>query len=87
MASISKTIFEKLPISFQLVMERGSSHQIILKSLLSADQIVVHGLYSSCGVRIDTKTLIALWKLTDLGIPTHAILALLQDAVQYAAKK
>lgn len=71
-------------------MERGSfstSSGIILKSLLSPDQIVVQSLYSSCGVRIDTKTFVAIWKLCDLGIPTHAILALLQDTAKYAAKK
>jgi hypothetical protein len=69
-------------------MEKGaSSHQIILKSLLSPEQIIVQGLYASCGVKIHTKTFITLWKLCDLGIPTHAILSLLQDTAKYSSKK
>lgn len=68
-------------------MENKASSQILLKSILTPEQIKVQSLYQKCGVNIDPKTFLNLWKLCDLGIPAHAITALIIDISTYDSKK
>jgi hypothetical protein len=66
---------------------RSSSSQIILKSILNPEQLKVQSLYEKCGVHIDAKTFLSLWQLCDLGIPAHAINALIHDIAKSNARK
>ena len=61
--------------------------QIVLKSLLNPEQLRLQQLYQLCGVKIDPKTLIQLWKLCELGIPPHLITGLLHDIAKFPPKK
>ncbi len=68
--------------------QRGSSsNQLYFKSILSPEQLVVQSLYLQCGVKVDTKTFLAIWKLCDLGIPPHAVLSLLHETAKYGLAK
>lgn len=60
-------------------MDKASKHQIVLRTILNQDQILIHNLFTACGVRIDAKTLIAIFKLVDLGIPPYSICSLLNE--------
>lgn len=71
------------------MMEKQPSRptsQILLKSILSPEQLKVQSLYQKCGVNIDPKTFLSLWKLCELGIPAHAITALLSDIAANESK-
>ena len=70
-----------------MVMDKNAKSQITLKSLLNPDQLRVQHLFHLCGVRIDSKTFLHLWKLCELGVPPHLITALLNDVARYPAKK
>ncbi len=65
----------------------SSSSQILLRSILTPEQILVQGLYQKCGVKIDAKTFLSIWKLCDLGIPAHAIVALIHDVAKHNISK
>ena len=69
-------------------MDKGSSshHQIVLKSILNPDQVLLHNLFTLCGVKIEPKTLITVFKLVDLGIPAESIVALLHDVARHAQR-
>lgn len=60
--------------------------QIVLKSLLTPDQLRIQQLYHQCGVRVEPKTLIILCKLCEQGIPPHLITALLHDIARHPRK-
>ena len=62
---------------------RSKSCDFLVKSILTPEQLRVQNLYQKCGVNIDAKTFLALWKLCDLGIPSHAITALVHDVAKY----
>jgi len=68
---------------------RPTTSQILMKSILKPEQVKVQILYQKCGVNIDPKTFLNLWKLCDLGIPANAVIALLNDigAAQKDSKK
>jgi len=66
---------------------RSTSSQILLKSILTPEQLKVQSLYQKCGVNIDAKTFLSLWKLCDLGIPAHAITALVHDIAANDSRK
>ena len=58
---------------------RSKSSQILMKSILKPDQLQVQNLYQKCGVNIDPKTFLNLWKLCELGIPAREITSFLHD--------
>ena len=61
--------------------------QFTWKSPLSAEQLRVLSLYHQCGVNLDNKTFLAVWKLASLGIPANVIVDLLRDVAAYGAKQ
>ena len=64
-----------------------SSTQILLKSSLTPDQLKVQSLWHQCDVKVDSKTFLQIWRLSELGIPTHAVIALLNDIARYGGRK
>ena len=62
---------------------RSKSCDFLVKSILTPEQLRVQNLYQKCGVNIDAKTFLSIWKLSDLGIPSHAIIALVHDVAKY----
>ena len=64
-------------------VQMDKKSQIVLKSLLNPEQLRVQQLYQLCGVKIEPKTLIHIWKLCELGIPPQLILALVHDIAKY----
>ena len=62
---------------------QNTHHQFTLKSPLSPDQLRVLTLYHQCGVKIDNKTFISIWKLVNLGIPPSVIVDFLRDIAPY----
>ena len=58
---------------------RSKSSLILMKSILKPDQLQVQNLYQKCGVNIDPKTFLNLWKLCELGIPAREITSFLHD--------
>ena len=62
---------------------RSKSCDYLVKSILTPEQLRVQNLYKTCGVNIDARTFLSLWKLCDLGIPAHAITALVHDVAKY----
>ena len=64
-----------------------ASTQIVLKSSLTPEQLRVQYLWNQCNVKVDTKTFLQIWRLSELGIPSHAIISLLNDIARYGRKK
>ena len=60
--------------------------QFSWKCSLSAEQLRVLSLYHQCGVNLDNKTFVAIWKLASLGIPASAINDLLRDTAYYGSQ-
>ena len=71
-------------IYFQLFLmdssRPNSQHQqVLLKSPLSPDQIAVLGLFNACGIRLDNRTFLNVWRLVNLGVPPNVIVDILRD--------
>ena len=60
--------------------------QLVFKTVLTQEQLKVQAIYEKCGVKIDANTFLRLWKLCELGIPPHAITALIHDIAKYDSK-
>ena len=64
-----------------------ASTQIVLKSSLTPEQLKVQSLWHQCDVKVDSKTFLQIWQLSELGIPPHAIITLLNDIARYNKKR
>ena len=60
---------------------------LTFKSILNPEQLKVHSLYEKCGVKIDANTFSKPWKLCELGIPTKATVALMNDIAKLTYKE
>ena len=65
----------------------SKSSEIVLKSILNPEQLRVQSLWHQCGVKVDPKTFLQIWRLTELGIPPRAIRFFLNDLAKYSVKK
>ncbi|TRY63130.1 hypothetical protein TCAL_03638 [Tigriopus californicus] len=63
----------------QLIPNFMERRTITIKSPLSAEQLRILALYNQCGLKLDNKTFLAIWKLCNLGIPSGHIVSLLKD--------
>ena len=63
------------------------SSQIILKSSLTPEQLRIQSLWHECEVKIDSKTFLHIWRLSELGIPSQFVLSLLKDIAMHGKKR
>ena len=61
--------------------------EVVLSSVLTPEQLQVQSLWHQCEVKIDSKTFLQIWRLTELGVPHHNIVSLLNDIARYNKKK
>ena len=55
--------------------------------LLTPEQLRVQSLWHQCEVKIDSRTFLLIWRLTELGIPHPIINNLLNDIAKFSKKK
>ena len=61
--------------------------EVVLSSILTPEQLQIQSLWHQCEVKIDSKTFLQIWKLTELGVPHQNIVNLLNDVARYNKKK
>ena len=71
----------------ELMDSSRAQSEVILSSILTPEQLRVQSLWHQCEVKIDSRTFLQIWKLTELGVPHHNIANLLNDIARYNKKK